>query len=141
MATIFGNGLIRELPVGIVDNDNSQLSRTMIRNLDAVPELHVATVYANIGEAQSDVEAKKIYGYMHIPANTHNAIIDNKQYDKQYNWTMDKDTNQYHHDGYSTYHCSQWKISISCINHATESTYHHYCQDGNSAFIVFPNVT
>lgn len=78
MATIFGNGLIRELPVGIVDNDNSQLSRTMIRNLDAVPELHVATVYSNIGEAQSDVEAKKIYGYMHIPANLERDIKSNR---------------------------------------------------------------
>lgn len=78
MATIFGNGLIRELPVGIVDNDNSQLSRAMTRNLDAVPELHVAKVYANVGEAQNDVVSKKIYGYMHIPANFERNIKANR---------------------------------------------------------------
>ncbi len=66
MATMFGNGLIRELPVGIVDNDNSQLSRSMARNIESVPELHVTKIYSNIAEAQTDMQAKKIYGYMYI---------------------------------------------------------------------------
>ncbi len=66
MATMFSNGLIRELPVGIVDNDNSQLSRSMARNIEAVPELHVKKIYSNIAEAHSDMQAKKIYGYMYI---------------------------------------------------------------------------
>ena len=66
MATMFGNGLIRELPVGIVDNDNSQLSRSMARNIESVPELHVTKIYSNIAEAQNDIKAKKIYGYMYI---------------------------------------------------------------------------
>lgn len=66
MATMFGNGLIRELPVGIVDNDNSQLSRSMVRHIEAVPELHVTKIYSNTAEAQTDMQAKKIYGYMYI---------------------------------------------------------------------------
>ena len=66
MATMFGNGLIRELPVGIVDNDNSQLSRSMARNIEAVPELHVTKIYSNIADASNDMQAKKIYGYIYI---------------------------------------------------------------------------
>lgn len=66
MATMFGNGLIRELPVGIVDNDNSQLSRSMARNIESVPELNVTKIYSNIAEAKNDMQAKKIYGYMYI---------------------------------------------------------------------------
>ncbi|MBO7201695.1 MAG: ABC transporter permease [Bacteroidales bacterium] len=66
MATMFGNGLIRELPVGIVDNDNSQLSRSMARNIESVPELHVTKIYSNIAEAKNDMQAKKIYGYIYI---------------------------------------------------------------------------
>ncbi len=78
MSTIFSTGLIRELPVGIVDLDGSMLSRSVIRNIEAVPELKVERTYSNAAEAQNDVLAKKIYGYLYIPNNFEQSVKANK---------------------------------------------------------------
>lgn len=67
MATIFGNGSMENLPVGVVDNDHTAASRKVIRRLEASPTLHVLRHYANEAEARKDVQQKRIYGYLVIP--------------------------------------------------------------------------
>ena len=42
LAWMFSAGVPRELPVAVVDHDNSAASRELVRRLDAVPELRVA---------------------------------------------------------------------------------------------------
>ncbi len=78
MSTIFNNGSIEQLPVGIVDEDNSSLSRSIIRNLETVPQLRVTHIYANVAEAQNDVVSKEIYGYAHILPNFEKDVLGNK---------------------------------------------------------------
>lgn len=78
LSTIFNNGLIRELPIGVVDNDNGQLSRSIIQDLETVPELSVKKVYNNVHEAQNDVLKKDIYGYLLIPYNFEKDILGNR---------------------------------------------------------------
>ena len=63
MATIFGNGRLENLPVGVVDADNSSLSRNIIRMVEAAPSLHAAKHYADAAEAKKEVQRKRIYGY------------------------------------------------------------------------------
>lgn len=41
MATIFGNGQMENLPVGIVDGDNTATSREIIRMTEAVPTFRI----------------------------------------------------------------------------------------------------
>lgn len=41
MATIFGNGQMENIPVGIVDQDNTASSRAIVRNISAVPTFKV----------------------------------------------------------------------------------------------------
>lgn len=79
MTTIFSNGLIRELPIGVVDEDNSRLSRQIARHLETVPELKVKNIYSNITQAQNDVVKKKIYGFVYIPHNFDKNIKANKE--------------------------------------------------------------
>ena len=67
MATIFGDGRMRELPIGVVDADNSSTSRNIVRMVDATPELKVAKQYSNETEARNDVKRKRIYAYLLIP--------------------------------------------------------------------------
>ena len=67
MATIFGNGQMQNLPVGVVDGDNTSLSRNIIRMVDATPELAVIHHYANEMEAQNAIKRKEIYGFLDIP--------------------------------------------------------------------------
>lgn len=82
MATIFGHGQMENLPVGVVDADQTSLSRSIIRMVDATPELQVTKQYANETEAQKAIQRKEIYGYLLIPSGIkslcyyyHNAML------------------------------------------------------------------
>jgi ABC-2 type transport system permease protein len=68
MATIFGNGQMEDLPVGVVDADNSSASRSIVRMVEATPQLRIVRHYANETEARMDVQRKVIYGYLVIPS-------------------------------------------------------------------------
>ena len=82
MATIFGHGQMENLPVGVVDADQTSLSRSIIRMVDATPELQVTKHYANETEARKAIQRKEIYGYLLIPSGIkslcyyyHNAML------------------------------------------------------------------
>ena len=68
MATLFGNGQMEDLPVGVVDEDNTSASREIARRVDATPTLRITRQYANETEARRDVQRKTIYGYLLIPS-------------------------------------------------------------------------
>ncbi len=69
MSTIFGSGQMNNMPVGIVDMDQTALSREIARSAAAVPQLNVTMHYVSQVEARNDVNTKKIYGYLVIPPN------------------------------------------------------------------------
>lgn len=82
MATIFGKGQMENLPVGVMDADHTSLSRSIIRMVDATPELQVTKQYANETEARKAMQKKEIYGYLLIPSGIkslcyyyHNAML------------------------------------------------------------------
>ena len=64
MATIFGNGQMENIPIGIVDQDNTATSRTIVRNLSAVPTFKVTRHFVNEAAARETVQRKEIYGYL-----------------------------------------------------------------------------
>lgn len=68
MATVFGNGQMVDLPVGVVDADNTSASRRIIRMVEATPQLRITRHYANETEARREVQCKRIYGYLVIPS-------------------------------------------------------------------------
>ena len=78
MATIFGSGQMENLPVAIVDLDNSQTSRSISRTIEAVPTLLVTTHLTNEVEARRLVQSKEIYGYLVIPHNFEQDAITGK---------------------------------------------------------------
>lgn len=67
--TLMGSGLPTNLPVGVVDLDNSSTSRNIIRNLDAFQQTEVVGRYPNFDEARIAVQEGKIYGFYYIPKN------------------------------------------------------------------------
>lgn len=67
MATIFGNGQMENIPIGIVDQDNTATSRTIVRNISAVPTFNVTRRFVNEAAARESVQKKEIYGYLSIP--------------------------------------------------------------------------
>ena len=67
MATIFGNGQMENIPIGIVDQDNTASSRAIARNISAVPTFKVTRHFVNEEAARKAVQKKEIYGYLSIP--------------------------------------------------------------------------
>lgn len=67
MATIFGNGQMENIPIGIVDQNNTVTSRNITRNISAVPTFKVTRHFINEAAAREAVQRKEIYGYLSIP--------------------------------------------------------------------------
>lgn len=75
MCTIFGDGQMRHLPIGIVDADNTATSREIIRNIASVPTFFVSQHYTDDVSARSAVQCKDIYGYLSIPKDFESRIM------------------------------------------------------------------
>ncbi|MBW3696916.1 ABC transporter permease [Vibrio sp. T187] len=71
---IFSQGIARDLPIGVVDLQHSQLSRTLTQNLDASPTLAVVNTFSDVSEAKRAMIKQDIYGYVIIPTGFDKAI-------------------------------------------------------------------
>ena len=71
MATIFGDGRIENLPVGIVDCSDTPYSQEIIRTVAASPTLTITPdhIYSNEATAKKALQDMEIYGYIVIPNN------------------------------------------------------------------------
>ena len=56
-----------EMPVGVVDLDNSSTSRNIIRRLDAFQTSRVVAHYPTISEARKAIQQDKIYAFSISP--------------------------------------------------------------------------
>lgn len=69
LISMFGKGVPRDMPIGIYDADNSQLSREIIRKLDAAPSLRFAYDISSLEEAKKFLIQGKIYSFLYIEKN------------------------------------------------------------------------
>lgn len=75
MTTIFGDGQMEHLPIGVVDADNSAVSRRIVRNIEAVPTFKVVAHFVDDAEARAAVRSKKVYGYLSIPSRFGESVL------------------------------------------------------------------
>tara|TARA_R110001583_G_scaffold17482_3_gene70674 strand:+ start:6246 stop:7406 length:1161 start_codon:yes stop_codon:yes gene_type:complete len=66
---IFSQGIARDLPIGVLDLQQSALSRQLIREFDATSTLKVNHTFTDINEAKNAFIGNEIYGYLVIPRN------------------------------------------------------------------------
>ena len=59
---------VREVPIGIVDHSNSEMSRRFIRKVDATPDLKVVSFPVSSEDAQQKFQKREIFGFMVIPS-------------------------------------------------------------------------
>jgi ABC-2 type transport system permease protein len=64
---IFSAGLPRDLNVGVVDLDNSRLSRTLIRQYDSHPSLRVSRQFSDTASASTEMRSAEINALIIIP--------------------------------------------------------------------------
>lgn len=77
--TLMNEGEPVEMPVGVVDQDNTHVSRAMIRQLDAFQTTHVEGHYANMNDAREAIQQNKIYAFLLIPKGTTDELLNSEQ--------------------------------------------------------------
>ena len=86
--TMLDEGIPQDLPIGVVDQDNSATSRGLIRNLDAMQNSRVIYRFANITEARNAMQEGKVYAYIYIPDGTASKLLAGRQPKISYYYTM-----------------------------------------------------
>ena len=75
LLSIFAEGVPRNLPVGIVDLDNTVLSRKVAMWIDATPEAEIAMHFPNQEEAYQQMAEGKLEAIVVIPDGTEKNIM------------------------------------------------------------------
>lgn len=75
LTAVFHLGLPRDLPIAVVDQDRSALSREMVRMVDATPEVAVAEEVSTLREGRQLLLAGKAYAVVLIPSNTDRDVL------------------------------------------------------------------
>ncbi len=65
--SLMESGLPTDLPIAVVDMDNTATSRNLIRQLDAFEQTEVAMVTPSFYEARTEIQKGNIYGIFYIP--------------------------------------------------------------------------
>lgn len=79
MVTIFGTGQMENIPIGIVDLDQTSTSRNISRTVATVPTFKVTEHYTNMEDARKATQQTKIYGYLVIPHNFESDVMAGRQ--------------------------------------------------------------
>jgi ABC-2 type transport system permease protein len=66
-ATLMPQGLPDRLPIGVIDHDQSSLSRKIIRQVDATQQAKITAHYLHYPEARAALQKGDIYGFVELP--------------------------------------------------------------------------
>lgn len=77
--SLMNEGQPVEMPVGVVDQDNTPTSRRLIRNLDAFQNTQVVAHYPNMNDARQAIQRNEIYAFLLIPKGTTEGMVSARQ--------------------------------------------------------------
>lgn len=73
--SLMSQGQPHDLPVGVVDQDNTATTRAMIRQLDAFQTTKVVSHFTNMNEARRAIQRGEIYAFLLIPEGTTSGMM------------------------------------------------------------------
>ncbi len=73
--TLLDEGLPQEMPVAVVDLDNTTTSRALVRRLDGFQSSHVVAHYPSVAAARHAMQENEIYGFLYIPKGTTENLL------------------------------------------------------------------
>jgi ABC-2 type transport system permease protein len=73
------DGSVKCVPVGLVDLDNSALSRRISRNLNGFEQVNIRQRYSNFAEARDAVQRGEVLGFFYIPENLEEQALGGRQ--------------------------------------------------------------
>lgn len=76
---IYINGVVREIPVAIFNEDNSNLSRLAIRQFAATPSIKIAKYVYSLEEMKEEFRKGNIYGAIYFPKNLERDVRKQRQ--------------------------------------------------------------
>lgn len=77
--TLMYNGLPTDMPVGVVDEDNTSTTREILRNMDAFSQVRLTEDYASVSEARRAMQQGDIYAFYYIPEGTTDEVLAGRQ--------------------------------------------------------------
>ncbi len=77
--SIMDDGQPTDLPVGVVDLDNTSTTRSLTRRLDGFQMSKVVARYPSITEARRAIQRNEIYGFLYIPKGTTAKLLAARQ--------------------------------------------------------------
>ena len=77
--SVMGNGLPQDMPVGVVEQDNTSTTRSMVKRLDAFQTSKVVAHYADVSAARKAIQRNEIYAFLYIPEGTTDQLLSQRQ--------------------------------------------------------------
>ena len=78
-AFIYTNEVVREVPVAVVDDSRSSLSREYLRMVDATPDVSIVAYCSDMEEAKEMMKEQLVYGVVYIPGQFSQDIVQGVQ--------------------------------------------------------------
>ena len=73
--SMMDEGLPEDMPVGVVDLDNTSTTRSLVRRLDAFQSSRVVAHFPSVSEARRAMQENKIYAFLYIPEGTTEKLL------------------------------------------------------------------
>ena len=86
--TLMDEGLPEDMPVGVVDLDNTSTSRGLIRRLDAFQSSRIVAHYPSVAEARRAIHENQIYAFLYIPKGTTDQLLSSRRPKISYYYNM-----------------------------------------------------
>jgi len=86
--SLMDEGLPEDMPVGVVDLDNTSTSRGLIRRLDAFQSSRVVAHYPSVNEARRAIQENQIYAFLYIPKGTTDDLLSSRRPKISYYYNM-----------------------------------------------------
>jgi len=77
--SFMSEGQPNKMPVGVVDLDNSSLSRQFLRNLNATQQANIVENLSSYTEARKEMQKGKIYAFVVIKNNFESEVLSNRR--------------------------------------------------------------
>lgn len=75
----YGSEVVRDVPIAVVDNDNTAMSRELIKGVEDGPDTRVAYETESLKRAKQLFYEGKIFGILHIPNNYERTLLAGEQ--------------------------------------------------------------
>lgn len=77
--SLLSEGLPQNMPIGVVDLDNTSTTRTLIRKLDAFQSSEVTAHYNSVNEARNAIQRGEIYSFVYFPKGTTDKLLSSRR--------------------------------------------------------------